>query len=78
MENVKIDGGKLMKLRLAKGVNITEVQFCCGLSSGHLSRLESGKMPDPRISTIYKLAKYFQVPMESLLIVTPYLTIKNK
>ena len=41
--------------RMAECVSLTELSRHTGISEAHLSRLESGKRRDPRLSTLLKL-----------------------
>ena len=53
-------GKVLSKIRETKGVSQKEVADNCNLERAYISRLERGLL-QPTITTIFKLAEYFQV-----------------
>ena len=54
-------GKVLLKLRGESGVSQKEVADHCDLERAYISRLERGLL-QPTITTIFKLAEYFQIP----------------
>lgn len=54
-------GRVLLKLRETKDVSQKEVADHCNLERAYISRLERGLL-QPTITTIIKLAEYFEVP----------------
>ena len=53
-----------MEFRSKKAVDIVEN---CGIQKGNLSRYINGKLPEPKQSTIYKIADYLQINRAFLL-----------
>lgn len=53
-----------MEFRHKKAVDIVEN---CGIQKGNLSRYINGKLPEPKQSTIYKIADYLEINRAFLL-----------
>lgn len=56
-----------MRLRRAKGVSQEELAKRTGLSVATVSKLEEGRIADPRVSTIVKLALGLSCRVDDLL-----------
>ena len=54
----------LVKLVKESGKSYYAISKEIGMSEGHVNNLISGATKDPSIRTIYRLAKFFNVPME--------------
>jgi transcriptional regulator with XRE-family HTH domain len=55
------------RLQFEAGVNDAELSRAINLDQGTLSRILTGKTTDPRLSTITAIAKFFSVPLSTLL-----------
>jgi transcriptional regulator with XRE-family HTH domain len=68
-------GEELERLRLVKGRNVSlrEVERQTGISNEYLSQLERGIATKPAPDLLQKLAKFYGVPYESLLVAAGYL-----
>jgi transcriptional regulator with XRE-family HTH domain len=68
-------GDELSRLRQVKDRNLSlrEVQRQTGISNEYLSQLERGIATKPAPDVLQKLAKFYEVPYESLLITAGYL-----
>lgn len=53
--------------RMASGLSMREVGDIVGLSSASISSIETGKVKNPGILTLMKLADAYSVPLMSLL-----------
>lgn len=71
-------GEELARLRQVKGrsVSLREVQRQTGISNEYLSQLERGVATKPAPELLQKLAKFYDVPYESLLVAAGYLKDK--
>jgi transcriptional regulator with XRE-family HTH domain len=54
-------GTVLLKLREERGVSQKEVADYCNIERAYISRLERGLL-QPTITTVFKLADYFEIP----------------
>ena len=72
-------GEELLLLRQAKGrsVSLREVERQTGISNEYLSQLERGIAKKPAPDVLQKLAKFYGVQYESLLIAAGYLKEKT-
>ncbi len=68
---------KIQYLRLEKGLSKYELAKISNTSGTHIRLLEQGKRRNPRISTIIKLAKAFNLTVDELLEGTEYDLRKN-
>ena len=59
-------GQHLKKLREDKGISLNLFAFENDLSKSTISRIENG-LVDPKFSTIYKISKSFEIPMDELM-----------
>ncbi len=66
---VIFNGKKLKEFRKSKGLSQENLCYDLDLTSGHISRLESGKFLNPRLDTLYKFVSYFKVPLEDFVII---------
>ncbi len=68
-------GEELARLRQAKGrgISLREVERQTGISNEYLSQLERGVASKPAPELLQKLAKFYDVPYESLLVAAGYL-----
>jgi transcriptional regulator with XRE-family HTH domain len=55
---------RLACLRYVKGVSQRQVEAETGVSNAYISQLETGKIGDPGIGTIVKLADYYGATLE--------------
>ena len=71
-------GDELARLRQVKGrsVSLREVERQTGISNEYLSQLERGIAKKPAPDVLQKLAKFYQVPYETLLVSAGYLKEK--
>ena len=46
----------LRDARQRKGLSLADVDALCGIGRGNLSRLETGRMPNPTLDTLLRLA----------------------
>ena|SRR6476620_9093981 len=71
-------GEELARLRQVKGRNLSlrEVERQTGISNEYLSQLERGIATKPAPELLQKLAKFYDVPYESLLVAAGYLKDK--
>jgi transcriptional regulator with XRE-family HTH domain len=67
MRRKLIDTKVLIKLRVNQKLTLEYVGLEVGLSAGHLSRIESGKLKNVSVDTASRLAKFYEVSIESLL-----------
>lgn len=73
-------GVELRRLRELKGdargkdVSLRDVERETGISNAYLSQLEQGQTSNPSAQNLYKLAKFYEVPYESLLVAAGYTT----
>lgn len=65
-EHVSALGARLQSLRRRRGWIMDHVAAIAGVSRTTLCHLESGKIARPRVSTLQKLARVLEVPVESL------------
>ncbi len=68
---VSFDKDRLASLRKLEA-RMTQVDMAdvLQIDKAILSRLESGAMPMPSIDLLYRISKYFEVPMEEWLLPT--------
>src|SRR5438552_3114700 len=71
-------GEELSRLRQIKGrsISLREVERQTGISNEYLSQLERGLATKPAPDLLQKLAKFYEVPYESLLVAAGYLKEK--
>ena len=71
-------GEELARLRQVKGrsISLREVERQTGISNEYLSQLERGVALKPAPELLQKLAKFYDVPYESLLVAAGYLKEK--
>ncbi len=70
-------GAFLRDLREAQGQSLRDVEQGSGVTSGHLSLIETGRVRNPSPTILQKLAKHFGVSSEDLLVLAGYLTPKD-
>lgn len=59
-------GNNLKMYRQMLNASMEDVAKATGLSTGAYSDLENGKRPNPTLSTLVKLADYFDVSLDEL------------
>ncbi len=59
-------GNKVKQLRIARKLSQEKLGEIADLSQQHISRIEKG-LSEPEMSTILKLAKAFNIPVEDLI-----------
>lgn len=57
---------KLKELRKINNLSMDKLGKEINVSSGEISDIENGKKKDPRISTLIKIADYFDVSLDEL------------
>jgi transcriptional regulator with XRE-family HTH domain len=65
--NTTLNGDKLRKLRLNKGLSQFELSVDCNLERCLISDLENNKRPAVSLCTAIKLATFFETTIEELL-----------
>ncbi len=68
----------LIKYRTEKGLSQDELSRVLQIPQYIISRLETGITKSPRIFTIYKIALFFKVPIETFLGEASYSKSKRK
>ena len=63
----------LRTLRKMKGYTLVQVEEAVGISNAYLSQLETGKVKNPSVGFLYKLAKMYEVPYEVLMKAAGYI-----
>jgi transcriptional regulator with XRE-family HTH domain len=63
----KAIGGRVGRLRTQAGISQRGLQLQVGLGHGYLSTLESGRLANPGIAQLYKIALALNVPLARLL-----------
>ncbi len=58
---------KLKELRKINNLSMDKLGKEINMSSGEISDIENGKKNDPRISTLIKIADYFNVSLDELI-----------
>lgn len=58
---------KLKELRKSNNLSMDKLGKEINMSSGEISDIENGKKKDPRISTLIKIADYFDVSLDELI-----------
>jgi transcriptional regulator with XRE-family HTH domain len=48
-------GGLIVTARKARGWSLRDLEKVCGVSSSMLSKIEAGKVKDPRFSTVIRI-----------------------
>jgi HTH-type transcriptional regulator, competence development regulator len=71
-------GDRLRRIRETKGWSLRDVEAKSGISSGHLSLIESGRVLQPSPSVLHRLADAYVVSYEDLMIVAGYLKPSDK
>ena len=61
-----VDGIKLMRIRVAKGLSQYKVSIDTGITRSTLNRIESGKIKNPMFSSMVRLAEYYVITLDSL------------
>jgi transcriptional regulator with XRE-family HTH domain len=64
---LKISGGKLRQVRLAKLLTRQELAELAGLDESHLGALERGEVESSRVRTVRQLAKTLEVSPDEIL-----------
>lgn len=60
-------GPELRRIRRARSATLRGVEDATGISNAYLSQLETGKITKPSPNFLYKLARFYEVPYESLM-----------
>jgi transcriptional regulator with XRE-family HTH domain len=67
MKNNKEDLGPFIKrLRLQRGVTLSEIHDSTGLSASYINRIENKSRKNPSLDSISKLVKYFEIPFSAM------------
>lgn len=56
-----MDGNRIMKLRLLKGLNQRQLSQILGISNTLVNVIESGKNTNPKLDTIIKYCEFFNI-----------------
>jgi len=79
--NAKTLGVELRRLRQTKnggaGVSLREIEKVTKINNAYLSLLENGEIDKPSPHRLHKLAEYFEIPYESLMVLAGYLPEKD-
>ncbi len=79
--NAKKLGAELRRLRQTKnggqGVSLRDVQNSTKINNAYLSLLENGEISTPAPIRLHKLAEYFGVPYERLMLLAGYMKEKD-
>lgn len=59
-------GQRLRSLRATRGISLRAASSEAGVSITWLCRLENGKIADPKLQGVEKLAKLYDVPLKDL------------
>ncbi len=77
-ERPKRIGAYLKDLREAKAVTLRRVEIETGISSGHLSLIENGLVKNPSPTVLQRLASFYGISAEHLLVLAGYLRPSDK
>ena len=58
---------KLKELRKANNLSMDKLGKEINMSSGEIRDIENGKKKDPRISTLIRIADYFNISLDELI-----------
>lgn len=64
-------------LREARGFSLRDVEGKTGISSGHMSLIETSQVRNPSPTVLQRLADFYDVSSENLLVLAGYLRPKN-
>ncbi|HIY58809.1 MAG TPA: helix-turn-helix domain-containing protein [Candidatus Tetragenococcus pullicola] len=56
-------GEQLKKLRIARGISPTQLSYKSGVGNSQIVRYENGERKDPKFSTVKRLARGLNVPL---------------
>lgn len=59
---------KLKELRVKYSLSIFTINSDLNFAGSTISKLETKKITNPKLNTVYKLSKYFNVPIEEFII----------
>ena len=59
---------KLKELRKLNNLSMDKLGKEINMSSGEISDIENGKKKDPKISTLIKIADYFNISLDELIV----------
>jgi len=66
LRKIKVNGGALKSIRLAKNLTQNDVEITLGLGQGAMSRMERGRLPESYLYSVSRLAEYFGVEVDSI------------
>jgi transcriptional regulator with XRE-family HTH domain len=66
LEMVMPINDRLKELRAAAGLTQQQLAVAAGLSVSAVTQIEAGKIPDPRVGTLRKLARALGVTLDDL------------
>jgi len=66
-EGVGTLGANLLRIRKAKGMTQAALGNAANVSPSHIQTIESGKVTNPGVFQVYRIALALRVPMEELM-----------
>lgn len=66
MKKATLIGKRIRLLRLERGLSQVEIEKIAGISRSHLSNIESGKIENPGLHTLEKIAEALKVTISYL------------
>lgn len=64
--NIRFLGQAIARARESKAITLRQLQHRCGVSQAEISLIETGKINDPRFSTIVRIARELDLSLEQL------------
>jgi transcriptional regulator with XRE-family HTH domain len=68
MTTLAFDPNRLKSLRAARGETLRQVAEATGVSNPLVSQIENGRVENPGILTVARLARHFEVSVDSFLV----------
>ncbi len=66
MKMTELIGRRIKVLRLERGLSQRDIEEATGVSRSHISKIESGKIANPGLDTLEKIAKALKVSVSFL------------
>lgn len=67
MKKAALIGKRIRLLRLERGLSQVDIEKAAGISRSHLSNIESGKIENPGLHTLERIAKALKISISYLL-----------